>query len=297
MGGRTLATLDDLVSRVYDAAPTRTLFHYTSLQGLLGIVNSGALWVSEARHMNDVAELTHFARLVTDNVAQRLSADVEVAEIENQLQNWLKQRVQDGHLIFAGSFTENGDLLSQWRGYCPPGQGVSLGFHPSRIARAALAQSFLLGRCIYAIAEQQQLAEETAKAVVAAAKAAGPVPANKAHPTQSYHPTFEQLLPSILTLAALMKNPAFAEEQEWRIVSPPLSNYVLPPIHYRAGTSMLVPYLEFELPRHQDGLVEMTELCVGPTPTMNLSMRSIRMFISKRAVCPITRSSQVPYRA
>ncbi|MGA0600810.1 DUF2971 domain-containing protein [Caulobacter sp. KR2-114] len=245
--------------------------------------------------MNDVAELMHFARLLNDVVRLRLSKDDVLGQIEKQLENWLSQRFQDGHLIFAASFTENGDLLSQWRGYCPPGQGVSLGFNPSRILQATSAQSFLLGRCIYAVREQLEIAYETANAVIAAAREAGPSP--KRHAKQSYYDSFEEFLPAILTVAALMKNPAFSEEQEWRIVSPPLSNYVLPPIQYRAGASMLVPYLEFGLPKHQDGRVEMAQLCVGPTPTMNLSVRSMAMFLSRQAACSSTRSSQVPYRA
>jgi hypothetical protein len=289
--------LDDLLSRLYAEKPTRTLYHYTSLQGLLGIVEGGHLWVSETRHLNDVEELGHFGRAIYSEIALREAGDPEEAEIASQLAKWLPQRLASGPLIFAGSFTENGNLLSQWRGYCPHGQGVSMGFHPERLAESAAAQSFLLGRCIYAQDDQQRIASAMVEAIIAAAKAQGKSPPNKAPPTQSYHGVFQQLEDPILTAAALVKNPAFSEEQEWRVVSPSLSNYVVPPIHYRAGASMLVPYLEFELPKDSAGLTQMTDLWIGPTPTMNLSMRSLGMYLRKRANCPLLRNCQIPFRA
>ena len=36
------------------------LLHYTTLEGLRGIVSSGCLWATDATYLNDSGEITHF---------------------------------------------------------------------------------------------------------------------------------------------------------------------------------------------------------------------------------------------
>jgi hypothetical protein len=39
--------LQGIIDELYATAPAKPLYHYTSLQGLLGIVRSKVLWASE----------------------------------------------------------------------------------------------------------------------------------------------------------------------------------------------------------------------------------------------------------
>jgi hypothetical protein len=45
-------------------APRETLYHYTSLSGLLGIIDGSELRASDIRYMNDSAELRHMLDLI-----------------------------------------------------------------------------------------------------------------------------------------------------------------------------------------------------------------------------------------
>ncbi len=49
-------------------------------------------------------------------------------------------------------------------------------------------------------------------------------------------------------VAALLKNPAFSEEQEWRLVSHAGVGVMGAKVEYRVGKSMLIPVREFKLP-------------------------------------------------
>jgi hypothetical protein len=109
-------------------APPPPLFHYTSLAGLLGILETGELWASELRSLNDVAELTLGFDLITDEVRRRLGEAPDI--VAEQLLGWIEERSRFGPMLFAAAFTENGNLLSQWRGYCPPTGGADV---PHRI--------------------------------------------------------------------------------------------------------------------------------------------------------------------
>ena len=49
--------MDTIVSELYEKNPTRTLYHYTSIGGLQGIVESRGIWATEIRYLNDAKEL------------------------------------------------------------------------------------------------------------------------------------------------------------------------------------------------------------------------------------------------
>jgi hypothetical protein len=286
--------LKDIVDRLYAPRPQRLLFHYTSQPSLLSIATSGVLWASELHHANDAEELRQFAGALTAEIGRRRDLDELELRILVQFNNWLVPRVADGPLIFATSFSEHGNLLSQWRGYCPPGQGVSLGFEPGALCSAAGNQGFLVGRCIYDSLGREQLAKEVVDAVLKAAIQEGP--ATKAHPTQSYHPVFTRMEPEILLLAALVKGGAFSEEAEWRVVSPVHSNYVVAPIKYRSGPTMLIPYLELSLPRGSGDRLAIAQVVLGPTPTSSLSMRSLGQFLARYVEHSSIVNGLIPYR-
>jgi hypothetical protein len=61
--------------------------------------------------------------------------------------------------VFIGSLSEEHDLLSQWRSYCPDG-GVSIGFVFDDLRRIAEAHGFRLMKCIYPEARKQELLKE-----------------------------------------------------------------------------------------------------------------------------------------
>ena len=51
----------------------------------------------------------------------------------------------------------------------------------------------------------------------------------------------------ILQVFALIKDPSFREECEWRIISKYYPKYTVPEIKFREGASMLVPYIEIKI--------------------------------------------------
>ena len=293
------ANLLAISEKMYAERPSVPLFHYTSIAGLIGITQSKALWASEVRYLNDAQELQHFGQLANQKIlnAQSISSDAVEVEILKQFGDWIEERLTSGPLIFVGSLTEDGNLLSQWRGYCPHGQGVSLGFHPDPLIEAVKTNDFSLGRCIYDREQQTQVVDEVISAILSGAKAKGPAPTSSKHPTQSFHGIFDEFDGGILRIAALLKHPAFSEEREWRAVSSAFSNYVTAPIRHRPGKSMIVPFINLPLPT-QDNLLDVPLIVVGPTPTPKLSIDSISQFLSKNASHsqPRIYNCCIPYR-
>ena len=292
--------IQDITSRLYSDIPQERLYHYTNFTGLLGIVDRHALWASDIRCMNDSAELKHAADLIRTEITRRIGSGHAKPDLLNQFLDWVTHRITNGHMLFAASFRANGNLLSQWRGYSRLGKGVSLGFDPNYILRCAEHQSFQIGKCIYSCESQAHLISQVIDAVEALAKEHETERENRQKAVdKSYHSIFQMIESDLLRIAAVLKHPSFREEEEWRIVSPVVTDYVKAPVLFREGASMLVPYIEFNLMTQKNSPISIEHLFLGPTPNITISMNSLTMFLSKNGIRPDKGISycQIPFRA
>jgi hypothetical protein len=137
-----------------------TLYHYTNAAGLLGILKpsfssweddntnlvpqltkAAQLRASDVRYMNDSQELKFGARYFAPRLAQAATdeslPDDTRRACEGLAAFFLKADVFDWALrCFAACFCDNGDLLSQWRGYArgAGGGGYAIGFNREALA-------------------------------------------------------------------------------------------------------------------------------------------------------------------
>ena len=289
--------IQNITSRLYSDTPGERLYHYTSFNGLLGIVESKSLWATDIRYMNDSAELKHTADLIRREVIKRIRLGHKHPDLLNQFLDWVTHRITNGHMLFATSFRSNGNLLSQWRGYSRHGRGVSIGFTPEYIVEAACNQDFQIGKCIYDNKSQQELISQVVDEVEILA--ADPARAySQESGNGSYHEVFKVIERDLLRIAAVLKHPSFREEEEWRVISPVITDYVNTEVRFREGISMLVPFIDFGLPKRNGSPIALEHLFLGPTPNINISMNSLNMFLSKKSIKPSKGISycQIPFR-
>jgi hypothetical protein len=105
--------------------PPNTLYQYTSLEALVSIVQSKRVWASNIRFLNDHSESLWLRQHVVSILKRKGSStgqEERMNEIIAMIEAW------PPFSLFVASFTEKPDDLSQWRAYCPPGLGVSIGF-------------------------------------------------------------------------------------------------------------------------------------------------------------------------
>jgi Protein of unknown function (DUF2971) len=278
-------TLSEIASALYVERPDQTLYHYTSIRGLIGIVSTGVLHATDVHYLSDAAELKRTANLLRFAITQAPAVDEFATRLRGQFVHWLDHRLNElGDALFVGCFTASGNLLSQWRGYCDPGKGVSLGFAPNSLFEQATAQSWHTGRCIYDNVQQNELAAAMLSAVESQAREEMPSPQHLTYNvTEKFFASIEDYL---LRIAVLLKHPAFGEEREWRVVSPVTSNYMIAPIEYREGRSMLTPYMNFRLPFTAEKKLDLEHVWLGPTPHPTSSMLSVGNYLSKNHAAP-----------
>lgn len=292
-------SIAQLTESLYAEQPAEVLYHYTSLGALMKIVEAGCLHATDIGFFSDAAEMRHAADILRIYISQRIEAQSPKSKLLSQFREWVSERIAGGHMQFVVSFTANGNLLSQWRSYCPHGRGVSIGIRPEIICRAATAQSFRVGKCIYDNGAQRQIVETIISEVEKLAESRGEnTDPSKRHPSQSFHDVFEEVEGYLLCIAALLKHGKFDEEREWRVVSPIITNYVKNPIKYREGRSMLIPLIEFSLRGDGSAQLPLEHVYLGPTPSIGNSMTSLSRYLSKYGANPKQGVTycQIPYR-
>jgi hypothetical protein len=276
-------------TKLMSAIPrSRTIFHYTSQNGLLGIIKDKALWLSSILHLSDATEFGYAVELVRTKLTSKLeyinNGDPRHDYYSAILKNLDKLRELP---VFVGSFSEQADLLSQWRAYAHDGVGFSIGFEYEHLKAMAERQGFAIIKCIYEKAEQDAILEDLINLAETLVKDDG------------YERAMTIIYVGLFKFAPALKDNSFFEEQEWRVVG----NVVQPTNaipRFRAGKSMLIPYLEYKL-APDDQRMPISRVIVGPTPHMGLSISSLGYHLkSSENVEPDTYAivpSRVPYRS
>jgi hypothetical protein len=274
--------IGSLISAVHEGI----LYHYTSQQGLLGIVQNKVLWMSNIRYLSDAAEFGYAAGLVREVLNQSLRTERGpwndyYAGILDTLDETLHSAPS------VASFSEEGDLLSQWRAYTPNGLGFSVGFTYDCLKQLAKSQLCSIMRCSYEKSEHDAIVRELIGN-------AGKWIVDSDH-DESVQTAVSVFFGSFLWIAPALKHPSFHEEREWRLVRPAQPLSVDKP-KFKPGKSMLVPYFEFSLA--DKGRFSPSRIFVGPTPHMQLSVESTTALLQANEVISCeTVSSGVPYRS
>ena len=59
---------NDILEDVFNEEPPDTLYHYTNLEGLMGIIQDKAIWATHTQYLNDTKEYTLALGLIRDEI-------------------------------------------------------------------------------------------------------------------------------------------------------------------------------------------------------------------------------------
>ncbi len=251
------------------------LFHYCSNTTLTSIVSSKEIWASQLTLSNDAME-GKWVREVFRHYCEEKGMS---APVQNDLLTHLDFVIEMA--AYAGfCMSEEGDLLSQWRAYSDNGAGVSIGFNKEYFEtlgnlRRDRGDTFSahLTNIEYNITEQKKLiAEHTDEIIKLVEDGALRFPSLLAteEDQKAWRKKFQSMgLRFIFYYFSLfrMKNPAFAEEREWRIISHVFKfrdNNIddLAKMEFRPQLDRIMPFTRIPLePLSQPSI---TEIVLGP---------------------------------
>jgi len=267
------------LGEIFSTNPTKPLYHYTSVQGLSGIVEKKKLWATDARYLNDSSEVSYIASIadellsIESVIRQHQQEDIRVLQVS--LDEWRTSQSRLGG-VFVSSLSENQNQLSQWRGYCPPGAGVSIGFDSVELHTSLVPRKVVTVKVLYDLDKQKRIVEGILSYLLD-----GDVP--DAYQGATRTESLQEELHLLLSIAGpVLKHPGFHEEAEWRLIysekvfsqlfrymsdcEPQLFPDPIPslPVQYRARGTQLVPYVALPLVAHEQDVLDFDSICTGP---------------------------------
>jgi hypothetical protein len=280
-------------------SPPPMIWHYTNVQGVMGILGTGKIFATNYRYVNDLTECIYANKIL-----------VEEIELLSPSQSPLSQAVLRAILdtpeqllgavdIYIACFCEDGDVLSQWQAYGRGGYAIGLGV--KEVTEHLIGGGYGLYRVHY---EQKLLRELIQQLIVKFCSLvdmhASGINIADIHPRVIYstavgrHSELASDLPEPLNLlcraltmvfielACSFKDRAFEIEEEWRLVYKGVSQ-AENDASLRIMREMIVPYKELVLfleshkaTAHLGHNFSLNKIIFGPGMNPQVTTRSLR---------------------
>lgn len=287
-----LEVVQDLLPNYQQSLPP-TLWHYTSGDSLLKIIDSGTMWSTQVSCVNDQVEL-RYAQSMFYHALKEIKDQPNVSHSSDHsyLLDFLVDQLAEGSANtsewFITCFSAKRDDLSQWRAYGGGEGGYSLGFDSSKLADSVrLDQAFLVPVCyddnLHLLAAKK-VGEATldffAKGL-----------ATRRNFQEQWRTIFLQTWEEVITyLAPLIKHPKFKDESEWRLVRR-LRSEDVPRMKFSQKQTLLARHLPltFRISQNSDysalsnsqvgtefsKILPLTGIVVGPSRNSRVSQISV----------------------
>lgn len=244
-------------------SPAGLIYHYCDANALLSILQNRTVWATDTAYLNDADELASVFR----NIESHLQA------VDGTYTRYLYDRFKEvakagagfrktliGMSAYVACFSEDGDVLSQWRAYAANGMGFAIGFDPTKLRVLAKGGGGTLKRMIYGGSKEEEIVLDYFSDV-AAALAPHTASLDKLQFPSTRFDLWVQLRISefLYEFSFECKHPAFHEEREWRIMAGK------GPVLFRAGNNRLIPYRLLDMTSvDSETLMPIKEIVIGP---------------------------------
>lgn len=304
----------ELIGLHRDCVP---IFHYTSPEGFLGILNPDnlVLWFSQYDLLNDTTEGTHVVEIY-QNVCDELYKQHEISkkffqevrQIEPMKQEMfiycsedtIKDIDEDSFKFetcqqFICCFSRNDDSLPMWNYYVKgdkyEGYNIGIFFDASKndgIQNCyGKGYDFQIVDIIYNDHRKQQIIRDTLKEVY-------PYYVDNLGNLEHIHRIKNVLSYFLRELSLKFKQSCFQHEQEVRaILTIPESNDKFK-IKYRNKAGYIIPYVELSFPKKI-----VTNIMIGPLINDDMAVNNIKRFVKQNGYVSCIhniRSSEIPIR-
>lgn len=274
------------------------LYHYTSSQGLLGILRSESLWFTDARYLNDESEGLIIYDLILETVSnhQDLKFKNVVQEFvkreksyyednEEELCERDKNVISTNKRYYICSFSKNPDNLSLWRNYTKTDTcaGYNLAFENLSESISPSEKQPLEFYGIYRVIYDLQTQKDIVKKCI-----------------EGYYPLWKQGKRDIMTKFAFLinlckfsfKQESFKSEEEVRVVvSDDLRETESEELKIRNVKDFFAPYYEVPIK-----LASIKAIGISPTIKSQLSINSMYYLKKKYGLFCEIKKSNIPLR-
>jgi hypothetical protein len=241
------------------------------LDGLIGIIDTGELWASNASFLNDRRELIHGLEASVDAVQKLASKAYQSWKpvLDEAVSALSHGKIPDTYVL---CFCSHKDALSQWRGYGGGEQSVGLIFDRVELSKRLRRDKARLMKVIYgSITTADKMTTElkrelddfdTMEAIIGGAAT-------------------ERQKDAVSILSRLIpqfKHIGFADEREWRYVVQRSGDQT--DVCFRRKGNVVVPYIK--LAKSGRDKLPLLEVIVGPGRDPELTTKSLKLYLKSK---------------
>ncbi|WP_233890188.1 DUF2971 domain-containing protein [Paraburkholderia flagellata] len=284
-----------------------TLYHYTTAEGFKSILDGREFWATHIAHLNDSSELEYGLTLLKDRlgVLEAVRPNEYVRLFVERAREQFRHAAVMLFRAYVVCFCENGNLLSQWRGYASGGGGYSIGLsrhlespilsngEANLIEKHGLVQ---LRKILYDGSEQTRLLDELLIGLVPIFEQYGAIMHRERFRVEIVDNAVMQLQTVLADLLPCFKNPSFREEQEWRYVYF-AERHPVPNERFRIRNGSFVPYIPLRLLDSENGPLRVAQAFCGPTLNPELAIWTVHELAGSLGYTNVdVRPSGIPLR-
>lgn len=282
-----------------DKSKQPCLYHYTTAEGLIGILSSDRIRATDIIFLNDKSEMNYAIQLLEECQSSLVSQlpSVLVKKLLEMVVATL-QRLKFTFRPFVACFCEDGNLLNQWRAYGSNGGGFAIGFDREDLFKVA-DRHVDLYKITYVNEVQRRLLISGMKIVCDDLMSGFPTVDYRADSAivDFYEPALSRWLARCLVS---FKHPLFEEEKEWRLVYlPTIEPFEFDKMDFHTTDGKIKPYINLELASSaetKDHKLPIREIIYGPTHASQIE-DSLTLLITKYgyATQAVIKGSNIPF--
>ncbi len=312
------------LSEKYGLRVSENFYHYTDINGFIGIIGRCEFWLSHLRYMNDTSEYIEGENICKNSIKKLLPKVCdEQKKFLLELQSLLNKDKSAGLFpfsrtdVFSLSFTRDRDSLDMWRGY-GKNSGICIGFDINKCD--SLPGIALVLKEQYKKDTENKSLEEIAPKNERFFSAFNVIYDNKLKEAliadvldiglKFYKKNVikEQALQfmtdSLFFAFPFLKNNGFKNEKECRFIDNiPVDSHLNKSsnIQYRERNGIILPYIKYQIvDRSCKPILKwpISEIIVGPCLRQNDLANSIKYFLLKQGYSELANKvvlSDIPY--
>jgi hypothetical protein len=283
---------------------TGELYHYTSLSGFQGIVDTKGFWASDNRYLNDAQEVSHGRDLAAEVLDYKIRRThfAPFRTVLEIVRDAMHGNSQTGNLIVC--FSKARDSLEQWRGYgedvgvCIRVRGFDETSNPPEIRPMFFGPDQLAFNVKYGMRSKIVTLLSVIRRFSEEYACDRQVMANW-WPDDHDEEYAKHLIAQLEYYAVNLKNGAFSEEKEVRLVIPhSYADKYDGGLQFRISKFGLIPYVCTGNRMGMRGILPIKEVIIGPSQNNELVRESVASFMKHRGYKDVEVTlSQVPYRS
>lgn len=298
------AHIDNFTSKIDAQSVPDILYHYTDCKGLLGILKSGKIQLTDIFGLNDTSEVRHgmnHACKILDTETQ--GGHPAAIMFAKQFNEFKDSGIDKAAAFFVACFSCDDGDLGQWRAYGDNGSGFTIGFDGKLLENAFVKRDDerVPNNGTFSVTYDDDKLCEIYKQIVIEVLPLIAMPEERNLSNAIINEFMKNLFISlgilILRAAVLFKHEAYKNEQEYRFLQIRGIHESVDDLGYRARLNSLIRFTELDWKTKDQHVLR--EIVIGPAADENSAKSFAQDCLYVGGFDPdrvIIRKSGIPYR-